>query len=145
MYQAVSMSGGEAGGDLAADPQHDLRRGLASALQPALQRQAPEVFHGQEQDVVVSADVVNRHDVIVLDRGRGLRFADEATLYRRCAGQRRLDHFHGDKPGELRVLGEKDKPDASLADQALDPVMRQPAEFAVGLWWGEEVDASQAS
>ncbi len=105
--------------------------------------EAPEILHGQEQRVVVAADLVDRDDVVVPDGGRGLGLAHEAIPDPGRTVKLGLDDLQGDGPGELRVLGQEDEANAALADEALDPVLGQPAELALGARRAEEVEASR--
>ena len=43
--------------------------GLRPRFSQLLQRIAQEVFHGEEQDIVVTADLIDRDDVVVFDGG----------------------------------------------------------------------------
>ena len=64
--------------------------GSAPRRDPRGQRLAFQVLHHQEVDAVLVADVVQRADVRMVQRGDGLRFALEALLHlgvlRKCGG-----------------------------------------------------------
>ena len=86
MDEAPAMGGVQGIGDLAAVAQHLIER-QRSPLQPLRQRLSLEVFHDEEVDAVVTADVVERADVRVRERRDGLRFALETLAERRVGGQ----------------------------------------------------------
>ena len=56
---------------------HQLRERQRSALEPPLQRFALDVFHDEEVAAVLAADVVDRADMRVVERGNRARFALE--------------------------------------------------------------------
>ena len=49
-------------------------------VKPAPERLTFEQLHDNDRMIIMSADVIDDADVIVLERGRGLRFVDEAVL-----------------------------------------------------------------
>jgi hypothetical protein len=70
-----------------------------------LQRLAVEQFHDQEPLTVVLADVEERADVRVVERGGDARLALEAVHRLLIARQLRRQDLDRDLPAEARVLG----------------------------------------
>jgi hypothetical protein len=77
------VSGGQALGGLAANAEYvgQRQRALFRLPQKLGERPPFEELHRQEWHAPVFADLVDRHDVIVVNRGSELRFAQE-TLAR---------------------------------------------------------------
>ncbi len=85
MDDAFRVSGIEGVGDF--DGEGENFGGLHGATRDAMfQRHAFEVFHGDEGLAVLLANVVDRTDVGVVERGGGLGFALEARKRLRVAG-----------------------------------------------------------
>ncbi len=70
-----------------------------------LQRHAIEKFHGDESLTVLLANVMNRADVGVVERGSSLRFALEAAERLRIASHFVGKKFQGDKSAQPGILG----------------------------------------
>ena len=115
--------------DLAADAQHLGHRQLALALQALVERLAFEELHGQEGHAAVLADLVDGDDVIVLDRCRRPRLAQEALPGRCAGGQRRQHRLERHQPRQLRVLGPEDDAHAARPQHLQHPVGPEPAQF----------------
>ncbi len=77
MDQALGVGRRETRCRLHADPQDFLQREGPLAVQPLLERPSGDVFHDQEGQARRLDDGVNGDDVLVDDRGRGPRFAEE--------------------------------------------------------------------
>ena len=118
MDDTLRMRRRECVGDL--DPQRDQHLLLQGpAGNPVLQRFSLETLHDDEGVAVLIADVVNRADVRVTQRGRGARFALEPTERVRIASQvvrHELERHRAQKP---RVLGPVHHAHSALA-QLLD-------------------------
>ncbi len=90
----------------------------------ALERLAVEQLHDDELLPVVIADVVQRADVRVVERGRDARFALEALDCLRIAREVGRQHLDGDLAAEPRVLGAIDDAHAAAVEDFDDAVMR---------------------
>ena len=91
-------------------------------LQQRAQVDALDVAHGDVEEAVRLARVVDRDDVRVVERGGDLRLADEALAEGVVAGQRRRHQLERDLPPQLHVLGLVDDAHAAAADHVRDPV-----------------------
>ena len=81
--QALGVRGGQAGGRLHADPQDLRQRERPVAVEPVLERPAGDVLHDQERQPGRLDHGVDRDDVLVHDRRRGPRLAEEPLAARR--------------------------------------------------------------
>ena len=90
-----------------------------------LQRAAIQEFHGDERFSIRLADVVNRADVGVIQRGSGLRFSLKAReslrVFRHIIGQ----EFQRNETVQPRVLSLVDDTHASAAEAFHNAVMRK--------------------
>src|SRR3990172_5105075 len=82
-----------------------------------------EKFHGDERPAVVLADVVNRADVGVVQRGRGLRFAPESLQGLAVPGKLSWEKLEGDEPMKPDVLGFEDDAHTATTDLFQDAVV----------------------
>jgi hypothetical protein len=80
--------------------------------------------HRDEQDSARFAGLVDRDDVRVVDRGRGLRLAHEPQPERLVARQRRGHDLQGHEPAEADVAGLVDHGHATRADLPFEQVSR---------------------
>ena len=133
--QALVVGGREAGGDFASDPQDFALIEAFLAVDARLEGLAAEVLHGDERDVAIFADLVDRDDVVVLDGGGGLGLAQEAVLGGRAGGDGGLHGLEGDLPFELGVLGPEDDAHAADAHDFEHAVVAQATDL-VGLLGG---------
>ena len=142
MDQPRPVRRGEAGGHLAADPERQVDRRRLAALEPALERDPLEELHGEERDLALLADLIDRDDVVVLDRRGGPCLAEESVLGLRGVGQLGADHLQRHGAEQVGVDRLEDEPHPPLADRADDPVMGHPAELAVGPGRVEEAEVA---
>ena len=92
-----------------------------------LQRLALEQLHGDERPPSCFADVVNRADVRMIQRGSSARFAPESLDCLRILGNVFGQKFQGDVAAEARVLGLVDHAHAAAAKFFEDGVVRDGA------------------
>jgi hypothetical protein len=119
------------------DPQH-LGGGWLRLLAHSRVEGLPfQVFHRQEGDAAVFADLVDGDNVIVLDRGGGAGLAGEAFACRFADAQAGLHRFHGNEAAQRRILGLEDDTHAAGAEDLLDAVRAEPADFVGGLRRGQ--------
>jgi hypothetical protein len=114
------------------------REGLAG--NPVLQRAPFEQLHRDEPRLVVLADVVNRADIRMVQRGRCARFALKALQCLRVTGCRGRQKLQGDLASQPSVLGGIYDAHASLAEFGNDPVVRneRPYHTSTKCWRGCE-------
>ncbi len=123
--------------DLACDPQ-GLGHGQPSlALQPMLQALAPESLHHQVGSAALLADLVDRDDVVVLERGRHLGLAEEADPHQRT-GHLGLEHFHRHPTPQDRIFRLEDQAHPAGAEQAEDPIPGESAPLVRAPWRVED-------
>jgi hypothetical protein len=95
-----------------------------AAADPACERRAVQVLHHDEGLAVVVVDFVDRADVRVIERGRGLRFtvepAERQRIHRDLIGQ----EFQRDEAAELDVFGLVNHSHAAAAKHGDDAVVR---------------------
>ena len=84
------------------------------------------------------ADLVDRDDMVMLDRGGGPGLAHEAGGGLGRGGELGSDHLEGHGAEELGILGEEDEAHAPRADQPADAIMRQPPELVAVAGRSEE-------
>ena len=95
-----------------------------SLCEQAIERRAVDQLHRDERHAVGFVDVVDRDDVRVVERRRGLRFPDEpgvAIGIRRRVGRQHLDR---ERAAEARVHGAVHDAHAAAADFFLEAIMR---------------------
>jgi hypothetical protein len=112
-------------------------------VQPGLQGLAGDVLHHQVRQPVHLADAVNGDDMVVADRGGGLRLAGEAPPGRGAAGQDRRHDLDGDRPVQRRLERLQHDAHAALADDPLHLVLAQQAQEARPVGRGEEVQVGR--
>ncbi len=110
----------------------DLHRGLEklffrqrAGFNALLQRAALEQFHHHERVPVLLADVVDRADVRVVQRGRRARLALEAFLGVRVTEELLGQHLDRNLPAQPRVLGQVNLAHPALTDLLRDAVVQQ--------------------
>jgi hypothetical protein len=86
-----------------------------------------EELHRQEGNAAVLADLVDGDDVIVLDRGRRPRLAQEALPGTLAGGHGRQHRLEGHEPRQSRVLGAEDDAHAPDPEHLQDAVGTEPA------------------
>jgi hypothetical protein len=102
MRDALQMRLLERVGDLDPDLERLLER-QRSALDSRGERLAFEILHDEEVGVALAADVVQRADVRMIERGNRLRFTVEALLHLRVVGEVRRKHLDGDRAVQPRI------------------------------------------
>ena len=105
---------------------HGLAQRQRAARQPLAQRLALEQLHHRVRRLAVAAEVVDREDAGVRERGDRLRLALEAG--ERLGGGRevRRQHLHRDVAVELRVARPVDLAHPAGAERGLDPIRPEP-------------------
>jgi hypothetical protein len=122
MDEAVLVGGGQSLGDLPADAQ-DVGEGQHRlALQPGVEGFALQQRHGQVGDAAVLAYLQDADDVVVLQTGDRLGFAQEAPPRRRTGRQPWPQYLQGDQPQQFGLFGLEDDPHAAGAEDFQDPV-----------------------
>ena len=94
-------------------------------------RFAFEQLHHQKRLVVILADVEDRADIRMIERGRGARFALEPFEGFAIRGERGRQEFDGDLPAQARVFGAIDHAHAALAQVRNNAIVgnRSPEHF----------------
>ena len=118
MHQARRVGGREPLADLHDDierPPVPGPPGGRQALRPLLEVLALDVLHGHERAPRHLADVVDAHDVRMVELGQRLGLAREAGPLRLVVVDDLLEQLEGDAPVELRVVGAKHGAHAPLA------------------------------
>jgi hypothetical protein len=108
VHQSALVRGGEAVGDLRRELQRFLHRKRA-AVHRLAQGLAIDVLHGHERpSFVVAADLVDGHDVRVVQRRCGARFVSQAEQVLGRFREMRRQQLDRDLAAKLVVVGEKD-------------------------------------
>jgi hypothetical protein len=107
-----------------------IERTIADAL---LQRRSVQKLHGDEGAPVLLADVVDRADVRVVQRGGGARVAPEARPRARIRGELGGQELERDKPLEPRVLRPVDNSHPAAAELSHDAIVGHgPTDQVIG-------------
>jgi hypothetical protein len=93
MNQAALVRRRQAERHLAADAQYVQERQSAFALQPIVECLALQQRHRQERDAALLADLPDGNDVIVIQRRRCTRLAQESLAADRHGGNVRPHHL----------------------------------------------------
>ena len=112
MDDALGVSGGERVGDLDGVRQHTLSSGMGPCLISVRESVALDELHDQ----VIRANVVERADVGVVERGDGLGFALKAVA------ELARGNFDGDGPAEAGVGAAVDLAHAAFAEEGIDAI-----------------------
>lgn len=123
------MEKGQAAGNLAREPDDFRGSCVRGPAYPAVERFPLEQLHRKKDDVSFLARLINRHQMIMLDLRHGPRFAQETVPALGVAAHLGPHYLQRDGAGELDVLGEKDEPHASLAEQPKHAVVAEPADL----------------
>jgi hypothetical protein len=123
MYDARHMCCGQAVGH-AYQELENLSPCALRGLSPVLERAPVDELGDQVLTAIELPDVVDRHDVRVVQRGCGLRFALK-TAAGSSVGQVVGQKLDGDRPIQLRVARAVDDAHAALAELAFDTVWPQ--------------------
>ncbi len=89
-------------------------------IEPAPQRVAAHVLHGDERTPVFLARLIDLADVGMVERCRSLRFAQETTPRCFLPLQRGGKEFQRDRPIEHSILRQEHQTHAASAEQRLD-------------------------
>jgi hypothetical protein len=90
-----------------------------------LERGALQEFHGDESLAVFFADVVNRADIRVIERGGGLRFALKASERAGIGADIFRKKFQSDVATEARVFGSVNDSHAAAAEAFKNAIVRK--------------------
>ncbi len=142
MDQPFGVRGGEAGGDLHADPQNGRQRQPPLTRQPGLQRFPLDELHHQIGEIGVGGplDLMDRDDMLMSDRGGGASLATEPLPGDFVPRQIGRQDFDGDGPMEMRIVGFEDNPHPPMADHAGDLEMAEPTEVSGVGRGGEKIE-----
>ena len=125
MHDAFAVRDRQPFGDLACDA-HGIPEGQRAVVQGLTERAALHPFHGDPRDAVGFADVVDRDDRGVIQRGGGPSFLLEASARRRVAYQPRRDDFQRDIASQARIVAPIHLSHTPGAEQRLDGVRSEP-------------------
>ena len=114
MDDAVGVGERHRVGDAQQDAQVLVERLLLEHLVPG--RALHALHRVEERAGVVGAEVVDRHDVRVVELAGDDRFGDELVALLLADLGRGLEHLHGDGAGDRRLVGRVDDAHAALAD-----------------------------
>ena len=84
-----------------------LARGLGDTGETLGKRPAVDEFHREIRPAVEIADIMNLHDVRIVQGGNGAGFAHEARELHRAGVFARAEHFHGHRAIELEMARTK--------------------------------------
>jgi hypothetical protein len=131
---------------LAGDLQGRLDLQLAMPLEHLHAGRAIDVFHREEMDVVLGADVMHLDDVLMVELAGGAGFADELIDPLALLAVFRAEDLEGHLAGHGTLLGLVDDAHAAFAELLMELVLdHQISEFDVaGLAHEEEFDLADA-
>jgi len=134
MHDALGVCGVEAVGDFGG--QREQLFGFDGLTGDAmLQGEAVEKFHGDEGLAVLFADVVDSADVVVIERGSGLRFTLKPSEGLRVARDVLRQKFQRDEAAQARVFGFVNDAHASAAEFFDDAIVRNGLADQRGRIW----------
>lgn len=110
MNQPVVVGGGQALRHLAANAKNVCDRRDLFALEKIVERFARQKLHRQKWGAAVLADLVDRDDMIVLERGGSAGLAQKSFPGRRAGRQGGEHGLQSDEPLQVRVFGFEDDP-----------------------------------
>ncbi len=117
VHDVVGVGVGERVGDLARDPRGVADRQLLMAFQEVAERWAVDAPHDDVEDLLLPADLVDRHDVRMLEPCDGLRFAQKALGDGRGGGELDVEDLDRDIAIQGVVAGAEDGCKAPLTQQ----------------------------
>ena len=117
VHDVVAVRVRERVGDLARDPRGIADRQFLMAFQEVAQRRAVDAPHDDVKDFLVPADLVDRHDVRMLEPGDGLRLAQKALGDSRGEGEVDVEDFDRDVAIQGVVAGAEDGRKAPLTQE----------------------------
>ena len=115
----------EAVGHLRGDGKELSHRSRAGAEDLA-QRLAVDELHGDVGRAALATDLVERHDVRMVERGRGARLVGEARQPLRIGGDVGGQHLDGHRPLQPHVLGAIDLAHPARSERCLDLERAEP-------------------
>ncbi len=130
MDEAAAMGLGEAVRDVAADAQRFAGRHPPLPLQILFQRLAFQILHRLIGNAAIFADLIDGHDVVVLEPGGGASLADEAFPSPRIPRVARQNRLERDHPAQLRIFRFEDDAHAAAAEFFQHAIRPQPADFS---------------
>ncbi len=142
MDQALCVRRGQPQGRLHADAQDFLGAQRAVAVDPILERPAVDAGHHQVRETVlrIGVDGVDGDDVVVDDRGGGLRLAGEPPASGAAGGQLRGEDLDGHDPVQRRVERLEDDPHAPFTQHADDLIRPEPSQVRGVIGGDEEIE-----
>ncbi len=121
VYDALAVCVAERVRDLARDPGRVDHGEAPIPLEQLPHRRAVDAAHDDVEDfVLVAADLVDRHDVRVLELPAGARLAHEALRQPGRRGQAQVEHLHGDVAVLRMVAHAEHGGEAAFAQQIPD-------------------------
>jgi hypothetical protein len=120
----------ERGTDVGEDPREALAWEASGVEQLVREVRSVDEAHRDEQAAIDVADVVDGHDVRVLERGSDPRFALKARAELGVGRERRHDHFQRDAPLHVLIAGEEHGAHAAASEFPLDYVASEPVAGA---------------
>ncbi len=121
MHETARVGGIEGARHLCEEA-YRVRRVQTAALEALSQVTPLDVAHGDEEEVLGRAGLVDRDDVGMVDRRGQLRFAQEAVTKRFVLGEAGSQQLERNPPLEPQILGQVDDAHAAPAQQRLDPI-----------------------
>ena len=98
VHQAAPMRDVQPFGDLAGDPEGLGQGELPFAAEAVGEGLALQEGHRQEEDPAILGRLIDRDDVVVVERGDGPGLAEEPPPRLRAGRERPLHHLQGDRP-----------------------------------------------
>ena len=108
---------GERISHLARDARGIAHRKLLLGIEQLAQRRPVDAPHDEVEDFCLPADLVDRHDVRMLEARDGLRFAQEALRDHRGWRELHVEHFHRDIAIQHVVARAEHRGEAPLTQQ----------------------------
>ncbi|MFO0960659.1 MAG: hypothetical protein U0800_25025 [Isosphaeraceae bacterium] len=137
--QALLVGRDQAAEDVLRHLDHgERRRPFRLGLQPGGQRGALEQLHRQERQALRLADLVDRYDVVALERGHGAGFAEEPLAGLGVGGGLATHHLQADEALQPGVFRQENDPHTPVPQQPKHAVTAQPAQFVRGFGGVEE-------
>ena len=93
---------------------------LRRLVQHVTKRLPLHVFHGKEIDALILTHGIGLHDIGVIQSGGSACFADEVNNELTVPGELLHQDFQGDRPVERKLMGEIDRPHATVPQRVAD-------------------------
>src|SRR5262249_52369043 len=100
------------------------------ALEPDVEGLPLQDRHGQKRNAARFIDVIDRDDVLVVDRRHRLRFAQKPRAGILLFRQPRMQNLQRTRPAEPLVFRQEDKAHRSSSEAAQKPILCQTTDFA---------------